>query len=97
VWNLDTGFPIHVLKAHDSRVNSVSLLSDGRYALSASDDSDINLWDLTSGVLLATHTTESPVLACAGNPRELNLIAGDRSGLVHFISLEGSASNPDHA
>jgi WD40 repeat protein len=88
VWNVDTGLLIHVLKAHNSRVNSVSLLGGGRYAASASDDADINIWDLERGALLATHTVESPVLACSGSLHGFDIVAGDRSGLVHFLSAE---------
>jgi WD40 repeat protein len=88
VWDLETASPLHVLNAHHGRVNSVACLSGGRFAVSASDDCDINVWDLTNGALVATHTVESPVLTCAVSPCGAEVVAGDRSGLVHFISLE---------
>jgi WD40 repeat protein len=90
VWDLDTGSPLHVLTGHDGRVNSVACLSGGRLGVSASDDCNIKVWDVANGVLVATHTAESPVLTCAASPCSPELVAGDRSGLVHFISLEGS-------
>jgi WD40 repeat protein len=95
VWDLETASPLHVCNGHDGRVNSVACLSGGRFAVSACDDCDINVWDLTKGVLVATHTVESPVLACAANPSGTEIVAGDRSGLVHFISLEAGSSS-DH-
>ncbi len=91
VWDLDAGSLLHICNRHDGRVNSVACLSGGKAAVSASDDCDINVWDLTSGVLLATHTVESPVLTCAASPSGAEIVAGDRSGLVHFISLEAGA------
>ena len=94
VWDLGTALPIHVLRSHSARVNAISVFPGGTLAASASDDCNINLWDLTSGTLLATHTVESPVLACAASPCSLELIAGDRSGLVHFISVEGKLVSP---
>jgi WD40 repeat protein len=92
VWDVATTLPNHVLKAHDARVNAVSVFPGGTLAASVSDDCDINLWDLARGVLLATHTVESPVLTCAASPCGLELVAGDRSGLVHFVSVEGNAT-----
>jgi WD40 repeat protein len=89
VWDLGTASPIRVLRAHSARVNATSIFPGGALAASVSDDCDIKLWDLTTGILLATHTVESPVLACAASPCGLELIAGDRSGLVHFVSVEG--------
>ena len=91
VWNAETGIAIHVLMAHENRVNSVALLGEGRYAASGADDADVNLWDLTNGALLATFTTESPVLACAASACGRTIVAGDRSGLVHFLSVEAIA------
>jgi WD40 repeat protein len=93
VWDMDTASLLHVLNGHDARVNSVACLSGGRFAVSASDDCDIDVWDLTSGVLAATHTVESPVLTCAGSPTGAEIVAGDRSGLVHFISFEAGAGS----
>lgn len=95
VWNVASAVPLHVLKAHDNRVNSVSLLADGPYAVSAADDADINLWDLDKGTLLAAVTLESPVLTCAGSTCGRTIVAGDRSGLVHFISVE--AISPENS
>jgi hypothetical protein len=40
---------------------------------------------------LATYTTESPVLTCAGSACGRTIVAGDRSGLVHFICVEAIA------
>jgi WD40 repeat protein len=97
VWELDTASPVQVCNGHDGRVNSVACLFGGRFAVSASDDCDINVWDLTNGVLVATHTVESPVLTCAASPCDAEIVAGDRSGLVHFIYLEaGPSSSQDH-
>ena len=97
VWDLETASPLHVCNGHDGRVNSVACLSGGRFAVSASDDCDINVWDLQTGVLVATHTVESPVLTCAASPCAAEIVAGDRSGLVHFISIEaGAPSAQDH-
>jgi hypothetical protein len=46
---------------------------------------------------VATHTVESPVLTCTASPCGAEIVAGDRSGLVHFISLEtGPDSSQDH-
>jgi WD40 repeat protein len=92
VWNLGSGELLHVLAGHDGKVNALASLPGGRLVASASDDCDVKLWDVIDGVLVATFTVESPVLTCAGSPMESVIIAGDRSGLVHFFAVEGDMS-----
>ena len=88
VWDLESGQLLHVLTNHDGKVNALATLPGGRLIASASDDCDVKLWDVVRGLLIATFTVESPVLTCAGNPTAAEIIAGDRSGLVHFFAVE---------
>jgi WD40 repeat protein len=88
VWNLETGLQEHVLTGHQGKVNAVAVLPGGKLVASASEGCDVRVWDAGAGVLIATYTVESPILACAASPRAPLIVAGDRSGLVHFLSLE---------
>jgi WD40 repeat protein len=44
-----SGGPVHIFQNHQGWVRSVAFLSDGRRAISASDDTTLRLWDLESG------------------------------------------------
>jgi WD40 repeat protein len=89
VWDLESGQPVSVLSGHDAKVNAVAAFGGRKLVVSASDDCDVRVWDVTTKGLLATYTVESPVLTCAGSPETPEIVVGDRSGLVHFFSLEG--------
>lgn len=49
--------------AHTDQVNAVAVTPDGRYAVSGSKDKSIKVWDISSGELVATHTSQREVLS----------------------------------
>lgn len=65
----------------------VAVSADGRWAVSASGDCAIKVWDPKAGACIATFTCDGAALCCsfAGIHR---IIAGDAAGRVHFLSLE---------
>ena len=78
---------IRTLEGHSDWVRGVAVSGDGRRAVSASEDKTLKVWDVESGVLLATFTCDAAARCCAFiNEREL--IAGDDLGRVHFLRLE---------
>jgi WD40 repeat protein len=91
VWDLESGKSTRTINGHLAKVNSLALSPKGRFVASASDDSDLKIWDLTNGEEIACFTVESPLLACAASSGGPNVVAGDRLGLVHFLTLEGIA------
>ena len=92
VWDLESGQMLRAIEGHLARVNSVAFSPSGRFVLSVSDDCDIRLWNVEDGQSAASFTTESPLLACAVSARDPSVVAGDRSGCVHFFALEGISS-----
>jgi WD40 repeat protein len=62
---------------------------DGTRALSGSYEKTLKLWDLATGRVVATFAADYPVLCCACSPRAETLVAGDTSGRVHLLRLEG--------
>ena len=64
---------------------------DGQRAISASgeDDHTLKVWDLASGRGLASFIGEGHILCCAVSPDGRTILAGERTGRLHFLRLEG--------
>lgn len=65
------------------------MTADGKRAISGSLDNTIKVWDLWSGNLIASFMGESSIACCAIAPDGVTIVAGDESGLVYFLRLEG--------
>jgi len=63
---------------------------DGRRAVSGPGDQTLKVWDLESGKVVATFSGEGPLYACAVAPDGVTIIAGEESGRVHLLRLEGA-------
>jgi WD40 repeat protein len=87
-WDLATGQPLHLMTGHNAKVNALAALPGGNLVVSASDDCRLAVWDIVRGQSIAMFTVESPVLTCAAGPEAAEIIAGDRSGLVHFFEFQ---------
>ncbi|MBS0018032.1 MAG: hypothetical protein KFF72_17065 [Arthrospira sp. SH-MAG29] len=89
LWNLATGEAERTLTGHSDWVNAVAISPDGQRAVSGSRDKTLILWNLATGEELASFTAEAEFKACALAPDGVTLVAGDESGRVHFLRLEG--------
>jgi WD40 repeat protein len=88
-WDLTTGKEQFTLKDHTSWINTVAVTADGQRAISGSDDNTLKVWDLSSGNVIASFTGESSIASCAIAPDGVTIVAGDKSGSVYFLRLEG--------
>ncbi|MFO0908872.1 MAG: WD40 repeat domain-containing protein [Isosphaeraceae bacterium] len=52
IYNASTGQRSHLISAHEGRVLGMTVLADGRHAITASDDQYLRLWDLDRGVAI---------------------------------------------
>jgi WD40 repeat protein len=89
VWNLDTGEEIFTFDRHIGSINGVKITLDGERAISISEDSSLRIWNVWTGVEIASFVGESAIRCCAISSDELTIIAGEDSGRVHFLRLEG--------
>ncbi|MGH9455788.1 MAG: WD40 repeat domain-containing protein, partial [Terriglobia bacterium] len=89
VWDLASGKELRTLTGHTGAVTAVAVTPDGKQAVSASSDNTLKVWDLTSGKCLATFTADAPLIACAAASDGVTIVAGDQSGVVHFLALKG--------
>ncbi|WP_086756473.1 NB-ARC domain-containing protein [Nostoc sp. 106C] len=89
VWNLQSGEELRTLASHSSLVNAVTLTCDGKYVISASFDNTLKVWNWQSGEVIASFTGESAINCCAVAPDGVRVVAGEASGRVHFLRLQG--------
>ena len=81
------GRELRTLTGHSDWVKGTAVSRDGRLAVSASLDRTLKVWDLETGAVVVTFTCDAAAHCCAlaSNRR---IVAGDRLGRVHFLSLE---------
>jgi WD40 repeat protein len=89
VWDLSTDRWVRTLAGHSRKVNAVAVTPDSRYAVSGSDDRTLKVWDLVTGLSPVTFHGEDPFHSVAIAFDGRTVIAGDQSGRVYFLSLEG--------
>jgi WD40 repeat protein len=89
IWDTETGTEVRTLTGHTTLVNAVDLAPDGKTAISASRDNTLKIWDLLSGKEIASFSGDSSFNCCAILPDGVTVVAGDASGRVHFLRLEG--------
>ncbi|MDB9503668.1 hypothetical protein PN441_11355 [Spirulina major CS-329] len=89
LWDLETGQELATLTRHSNWVEAVAITPDGKCAISASMDKTLKLWNLATGEALATFTGEAEMSSCAIAPDGVTVVAGDESGRVYFLRLEG--------
>jgi WD40 repeat protein len=94
VWDLATGEQLRTLNGHSDSVNAVAVTADGKQAISASRDNTLKLWNLETGEVIASFTGESPIICCAVAPDGVTIVAGEESGRLHFLRLEGIEASP---
>ena len=75
----------------------MAIAPDGLTAISASDDNTLKIWDLLSGQEVASFSGDGGFNCCAILPDGVSVVAGDVSGRVHFLRLEGMRDLGDAA
>ena len=89
VWDLESGEQVGVLKGHKREVLDVAILPNNR-AISASVDKTLKVWDLQKKKAIAHFTANSGLRCCTVAKDGLTIVAGENSGRLHFLRLEGS-------
>ncbi|BFZ63944.1 cross-pathway control WD-repeat protein cpc2 [Saitoella coloradoensis] len=95
VWNLTRdeasyGVPKRSLHGHNSFVSDVVISSDGQYALSASWDKTLRLWDLNTGLTtkrFVGHTSD--VLSVSFSADNRQIVSGSRDRTIKLWNTLG--------
>jgi WD40 repeat protein len=91
IWDLEHMKQVRTLRGHTAYVSRVMLLPSNRQLLSASLDGTVRLWSVHDGTELATFVADSPVHSCVASSDGLVIVAGEKSGRVHVLTIEGSS------
>jgi WD40 repeat protein len=89
VWDWSNGTLLRTLKGHLGPVTDLAMTPDGRRIVSTSKDCTLKIWELHNGKRIATFSGDSELRSCAITPDADTIIAGEESGRVHFLRLEG--------
>ena len=87
VWDLAAGAELRAVSERSSGVKALAVTPDARFAVSCSDWT-LKVWDLSGDRVLAAFTTDAGIRSCAIAPDGARVVAGDRLGRIHFLSLE---------
>ncbi|NEQ19868.1 MAG: hypothetical protein F6K28_10870 [Microcoleus sp. SIO2G3] len=68
---------------------ALTVTPNGKYVISGFGDSTLKVWDLHSGQEIASFTGESAIRCCTVAPDGVTIVAGEYSGRLHFLRLEG--------
>jgi WD40 repeat protein len=90
VWDLESGEELQTLEGLTLWVDAVAVTPDGKHIISGSGDNILRVWDLDSGQVIASFIGDAPLRACAISPDGRTIVAGDKSGRVHFLRLMGT-------
>ncbi len=100
VWDMNTGFPVTVLKGHRDGVLGVKWSHDGERIATCSDDRTVRIWSFPgSEVLLNISGHTSGVLDLDWSPDDSILITGSRDYKIktwNTTTGEGRTSWGDH-
>ncbi|MEA5498900.1 WD40 repeat domain-containing protein [Limnoraphis robusta] len=62
------------------------------WVISASDDNTLKVWNLQTGEEIVSFTGESDLFCCTVAPDGRTIVAGELSGRLHILRLEGIES-----
>jgi WD40 repeat protein len=89
VWDLASEKQPLTLNGHSSSVEAVAISSDSSKVVSASSYKTVKVWDLNTGKEMITFIGDSDFNCCAISPDNQTIVAGDSSGMLHFLRIEG--------
>ncbi|MFH7025535.1 MAG: NB-ARC domain-containing protein [Heteroscytonema crispum UTEX LB 1556] len=70
----------------------IATTTDGKRQIWTSGDETLLVWDVSLGKFIATFTGDSAIRCCAVASDRLTIVAGEQSGQLHFLQLEGVQS-----
>jgi hypothetical protein len=88
LWHLDTRSCSCTLEGHTDSVTGLALTPDGSYVVSCSLDGTVRVWDIRSGVCLATARVGEPVSSLSEVGPDGRFSCGTTRGRLRFMKLQ---------
>lgn len=76
---------VRTLEGHTANVTGVAVTPDGRFAVSASRDNTLKVWELSTGHAVVTLRTHVSLECCTVIPDGKTFLAGDSAGALHIL------------
>ncbi|MGB0384199.1 MAG: WD40 repeat domain-containing protein [Ardenticatenaceae bacterium] len=93
MWDIESQTELFALRDSPSGITAIAITDRFAFVTSGvphlSSDNTLRVWDLQKKEVIARFVAESPMNACAVGSDGLTVLAGDMSGRVHFLRLEG--------
>ncbi len=89
LWNVDSGRQIRAFRGHELFVTTVDIAPDSRWAVTASQDRTVRLWDTHSGIQVASVDVGFAVAAVKVSPSGLQTVAAGSSKLAKIFATAG--------
>ncbi|MFM2062445.1 MAG: hypothetical protein RLZZ507_2115 [Cyanobacteriota bacterium] len=96
VWNINNGVKlIQTFTEHTNYINDVAISPNSKYAVSVSEDQSLKVWDLQTGEVVASFNGNTELTSCAISPDGLTILAGEKSGCIHFLRFRENGEISD--
>ena len=89
VWEIDTGRLMGSVRVHQGMPTSMRLAERCSIGVMGFSDGSLVVWDYVSLRRVTSFIAESPMRSCAIAPDGRTVIAGEESGRLHFMAVEG--------
>ena len=89
VWDLTTYQERFTFTGHTHSVTGVAIAPNSKWVVSVSGDHTVKVWNIVNGEELMTFTGEGTFSCCGISPDGETIVAGELSGRLHFLKLEG--------
>jgi WD40 repeat protein len=88
-WRLRDGSMLHQYRGHVGDVYSVQVSPDGRWLVSCGSDRSVRIWKTSGPRQIAAFTTDHQLHSAVFCQDSRTVIAGGRSGRLHYLELVG--------
>jgi len=88
IWDMETAEPLHILQVQ-TEVIKLKVMPDNQHVIIVSKDKTLKILDMYTERVIAVFNGDEVLETCAISPDGHAIFAGDASGMVYILQLEG--------